>query len=97
MSTGPAHLQIDPELFREHFPRRQFRVAHHLAGHPLFTMDRLLRLGQTLPRHRVECYSGKAAVSQNPITTPVTGLSLEETIRNIHVGKSVSALFDGKM
>lgn len=92
MSADDAHLEIDGERFREHFPGRQFRIAHRLTNHPLFTMDRLLRLGQTLPRHLVESFSGKAAVSQNPKTAPVTGLSLEETIRNIHVAESWVAL-----
>ena len=92
MSAGHAYLQIDGELFRERFPGRQFRIAHQLTDHPLFTMKRLLRLAKSLPPHRVEYYSGKASVSQNPSTTPVTGLSLEETLRNIHMAESWVAL-----
>jgi ribosomal protein L16 Arg81 hydroxylase len=88
MSAEHAHLQIDGERFRQHFPGRQFRITHRLVDHPLFDMERLLRLALSLPRHVVEFYSGKAAVSQNPSTTPATGLSLEETIRKIHVANS---------
>ena len=80
---SPARLTIDDAAFREHFPYRHFRIAHQLAGHPLFTLDRLLELARTQPRGTVEYYSGAAAVSQDPSTTPVTGLSLEETVRTI--------------
>jgi cupin superfamily protein len=92
MNTRHAHLQIDGKLLRECFPNRHFRIAHRLTDHPLFTIERLLRLAKSLPPHFVEYYSGKAAVSQDPSTTPVTGLSLEETIRNIDVTDSWVAL-----
>ncbi|HKZ07424.1 MAG TPA: cupin domain-containing protein [Methylomirabilota bacterium] len=78
-----TRLTIDDGVFRAHFPYRHFRIAHHLADHPLFTLDRLLRLARTQPRGTVEYYSGAAAVSQDPGSTPVTGLSLEETVRTI--------------
>ena len=92
MSPGRALLRIDDALFRERFPLRHFRIAHTLADHPLFTLERLLRLAQALPERAVEYYSGAAAVSQDPSTTPVTGLSLEQTVRDIAVAGSWVAL-----
>ena len=83
-----SRLRIDDALFREHFPYRHFRIGHQLAGHRLFTLDRLLALARTQPPGTVEYYSGAAAVSQDPSTTPVTGRSLEETVRNIEVAGS---------
>ncbi len=85
-------LTIDEAVFREHFPLRHFRISHHLVDHPLFTLERLLRLARVLPSQSVEYFSGAAAVSQNPSTTPVNGLSLEETVRTIDVAGSWVAL-----
>ena len=38
LTMSPARLIIDDDEFRAHFPYRHFRVAHRLAGHPLFSL-----------------------------------------------------------
>jgi hypothetical protein len=87
-----GRLTLDERIFRERFPLRHFRISHGLAEHPLFALPRLLRLAQSLPPSAVEYYSGAATVSQDPGRTPVTGLSLEDTVRNIEVAGSWVAL-----
>ncbi len=90
MAVG--RLTIDERIFRERFPLRHFLISHGLAEHPLFALPRLLRLAKSLPPSALEYSSGAAAVSQDPSRTPVTGLSLENTLRNIEVAGSWVAL-----
>lgn len=42
-------LDGEASLFRENFNRASFQFAHHLAGHPLFELPRLLELSRGLP------------------------------------------------
>jgi len=51
-------LQVNAQLFRECFDRRPFLIGHHLVGHPLFELPRLIRLSQTLPEANVEYNAG---------------------------------------
>jgi CelD/BcsL family acetyltransferase involved in cellulose biosynthesis len=81
--TEAALLEIDPQAFRAGFDRTPFRIRHRLADHPLFTLPRLVELGQRLPEHSVEYNAGEVPVSLDPAKTPRTGLSVVETIRRI--------------
>ena len=45
-------LSIDPDLFAENFNRRNFQIQHHLAGHPLFQLPRLLELATEMAAKR---------------------------------------------
>jgi hypothetical protein len=47
--TG-ALLDLDEQLFRSHFDRRPFKIAHHLVGHPLLQVPRLIELARSLGR-----------------------------------------------
>jgi hypothetical protein len=76
-------LNIDEARFRENFNRQGFFIRHHLAGHPLFELPRLVELAQKLPAEFVEYNAGALPVNQNPTLTPKTGLSIEETLRRI--------------
>ncbi len=78
----PLRIQ-DASAFQELFNRRPFKIGHHLAGHPLFELPRLVELSQQLPESRVEYSSGKVAVGYGQNDAPQTGLSPEETIRQI--------------
>jgi ribosomal protein L16 Arg81 hydroxylase len=74
---------IDAELFRTHFNRRPFKIAHHLADHPLLSLERLVELAQNLPERDVEYNAGDVSVSQDPSRTPRNGLSVVETVERI--------------
>ena len=79
------------EVFRgsvtEAMPKESFRIAHRLAEHPLFQLDRLAQLAATLPADRVE-FNGPVAPNQDPDLTPSNGLTPEETVRRIEQAKS---------
>ena len=84
----PPLLEIDPDRFRENFDRHPFLIGHRLAGHPLFSLPRLVELARELPADCVEYNAGHVGVNQDPALTPKTGLSIEETIRRIEEGGS---------
>jgi len=81
--SPPELLKIDGETFRARFNRTPFHIQHQLANHPLFDLRRLVALSRRLPEESVK-YNGAGI----PISTPLydgprTGLSTEETIRQI--------------
>ncbi|MDX2464246.1 MAG: cupin domain-containing protein [Porticoccus sp.] len=88
MPTNQTLTIIDPSLSFDDFPEKHFQFKHNLSGHPLFTKDRLLQLAQKLQPVFIEYNSGGADISQDPMTTPYTGLSLEETLINIDACES---------
>ncbi len=76
-------LDIDETRFRENFNRQAFFIRHHLVGHPMFELARLIELAKKLPAEFVEYNAGALPVNQDPTLTPKNGLSIEETIRRI--------------
>ncbi len=79
---------LDQETFQRDFNVRPFMIGHHLAEHPLFALDELLELSQTLPEASVEYNAGTLPVNQDPTQTPRNGLSVAETIQRIAENKS---------
>jgi JmjC domain len=88
MSSNQTPTIIEPGLSFTDFPEKHFEFKHNLSDHPLFTKERLLQLAQNLPPAFIEYNSGGANISQDPMTTPYTGLSLEETLINIDTCES---------
>ena len=76
-------LEFDREIFRANFNRQPFMISHQLAGHPLFTLPRLVELSKRLPKDHVKYNAGNIPVTQELYTGPQTGLSVEETIHRI--------------
>jgi hypothetical protein len=76
-------ITADEAAFQSLFPLKPFRINHGLAGDPRLTLPAILELVKALPRDRIEYNSGKAAVSQDPTTTPLVDLSPEDVIRNV--------------
>jgi ribosomal protein L16 Arg81 hydroxylase len=74
---------VDPTAFKTQFPDRTFPIRHNLVGNPLFSLERLIQLLQTMPRDRIEFSSGKAAISQDPATTPTIDLTPAEIVTRI--------------
>jgi hypothetical protein len=81
-------LELDTPEFRAQFTRKPFLVRHHLAGHPLFSLEKLVELSRRLPASRVEYNAGDVPLTLDPANAPQTGLSAEETIRRISECKS---------
>ena len=80
-------IEVTRDSVTEPMPKVSFRVAHGLAGHPLFQLDRLARLAASLPADSVE-FNGPVAPNQDPTLTPSNGMSPEETVRRIEEAKS---------
>jgi hypothetical protein len=76
-------LEADQSAFQTLFPLQPFRIRHHLVGDPRLTLPAILDLVKALPRDRIEYNSGKAAVSQDPTTTPLVEHSPEEVVEKI--------------
>lgn len=83
VAAEPHLLHFEQDLFHRSFGCKPFRVRHHLSQHPLFAVERLLRLAQTLPEDRIEYNAGNLAIGTDPALTPRNGLSPDETIRRI--------------
>ncbi|MFL6278014.1 MAG: cupin-like domain-containing protein [Blastocatellia bacterium] len=81
--AATERLEIKADDFRAGFNRQPFLIGHHLAGHPLFELPRLLELACRLPEACVAYNAGSVAVAEGLYKGPRTGLSVEETIRRI--------------
>lgn len=79
----PDLLQLNPVDFESCFARKPFLITHQLCDHPLFQLQRILKLSQTLPASNIEYNAGQLPVSIDSKLTPQNGLSIEETIRRI--------------
>src|ERR1700732_214494 len=79
----PRVLEADQALFRQHFNRASFEFAHHLAGHPLFELPRLLELSKTLPDADVYYDAGNIRVGQRWDEVLRTELSVDQLIDRI--------------
>ena len=96
------------ETFSGAYPSRPVQVRHELAAHPLLEIDRLVQLGNSLPEGCLEYNLGDIEIDQSvPGATPVSGLSVEDTLkqiancgswlalRNIEHDPAYKALLDG--
>ncbi len=76
-------MALEAAIFKEKFNRKPFLVGHKLADHPLFSLSRLIELARQLPEEHVKYTSGDVSVAQGLYKGPRTGLSLEDTMRQI--------------
>ncbi|HKE58453.1 MAG TPA: hypothetical protein VKB46_17195 [Pyrinomonadaceae bacterium] len=86
--NGSSLLAIDQEIFRGGFNRHPFTIQHRLADHPLFTLEQLVGLAKRLPAQNVKYQAADLPVNHGLYDGPQTGLSTEETIRQIEECKS---------
>lgn len=77
-------FECDTIEFRELFDRRSFEFSHHLSGHPLFEIPRLIELSKRLSETDGVYYdAGDISVGQRWKDCPSGSLSVDETIRRI--------------
>jgi Cupin-like domain len=74
---------IDPQVARENFLQKPFRLKHTLADNPLFTLPRLIELAKSQPRDAIEYNSGKVAIGVKPEDVPKIDMSVVEVIKSI--------------
>jgi len=84
----PRLLDIDGETFRADFNRAPFLVRHHLAGHSLFSLQRLIELANRLPEEKIKYNGADISVATGLYEGPRTGLSVRETIQQIEECRS---------
>ena len=84
----PGLLDIDGETFRSSFNRAPFLIRHYLAGHPLFSLQRLIELASRLPEENVKYNEADIPVATGLYKGPRSGLSALETIRRIEECRS---------
>ena len=77
----PKVMDGDAQNFRENFNRASFEFAHHLAGHPLFELPRLLELAKGLPDADAYYDAGDIRVDQRWDQIPRTQLSVDQSAR----------------
>ncbi|HZP19642.1 MAG TPA: cupin-like domain-containing protein [Bauldia sp.] len=65
------------------FPAEPFRIRHHLADHPLLSLEALARLATRLDRDRLEYNSGRLQPNQKPDEVPGVDLAPADVIRQI--------------
>jgi hypothetical protein len=83
VAPPPKVIDCESSLFRENFNRASFQFAHHLAGHPLFELPRLLELSKTIPDYDVYYDAGDVRVDQRWDQVPRTQLSVAQLIERI--------------
>src|SRR5271170_5606990 len=77
-------LQCDSAQFREQFNQHSFEFAHHLSGHRLFEIPRLIELAKQLSSTGSVYYdAGEVRVGQRWDQSPPGTHSVDETIRRI--------------
>jgi hypothetical protein len=81
-------VTFDPAIAREKFLKAPFAIQHGLSDHPLFTLPRLVRLAQSLPRDRIEYNSGKVMPGQKPEDIPGIDMPPEDVIRRIETANA---------
>jgi len=82
--SAEGFIDCDQDELRERFNRSSFEFAHHLSGHPLFQIPRLIALAQYLdPRGSVYYDAGDIRVDQRWDHSPSGKWPVAETIRRI--------------
>ena len=86
-AKAAACFEQMPDSVRTDFGHRTVRLRHRLANHPLFDLEQLVALSQTLPPERIEFNAGNLPINQDPDSVPHTGLNVRDTIEQIaHCG-----------
>jgi len=70
------------------YPEAPGRIAHRLAGHPLFDLEALVRLAHRMRPHDVEQNLADLPIGVDPADLASNGLSIAETIRSIEANGS---------
>lgn len=77
---------LDPiEECRAALHKRAFRVAHHLAGHPLFAVDTLIGVAQEAAKRKRDLYldAGNVSITDKWGDIPVPDMPVSEVINRI--------------
>ena len=65
------------------YPAQPIKMKHNLLGHPLLTLDALVKLAEALPEHEIEHNPGRLPIGIDPADIPKSATSVTETIQTI--------------
>jgi hypothetical protein len=77
-----------PSALDRDFPLRPFAIRHRFAGHPLFTLPRIIELLRALPRDQIESNSGQVEIGQDPTKMPLLEMEPEEIVRRLQTANA---------
>jgi hypothetical protein len=86
LASNAPLFEADAEAFRQNFDRASFQFRHHLSGHPLFELPRLMELAKETARtHPDDLYydAGNIRVDQRWDETPRHSFSVVEAMERI--------------
>lgn len=84
--SGPHYIDAQVSEFQERFNRKSFEVAHRLADHPLFKLERLMQLTKLVRgTHPKDAYydAGDIGIGTRWEDAPKGMFSIEEAIERI--------------
>jgi Cupin-like domain len=81
-------ITLDPTIAKAKFLKQPFTLKHHLAGNPLFSLQRLVALAKAMPRDHIEYNSGKVAVGVKPEDVPKIEMTPEDVIKSIETANA---------
>jgi hypothetical protein len=81
-------ITLDEKTAKAKFLKDAFVLQHHLVGHPLFALPRLVALAKSMPRDRIEYNSGKVAVGVAPEDVPRIDMAPEDVIKSIETANA---------
>lgn len=83
------YFDFDVQELREKFDRYCFMFSHHLTGHPLFEISRLIELSRKLAEKKTLYYDdGDIGINQKWNEIPAPVIPVDESIRRIQEGKT---------
>jgi hypothetical protein len=83
IEASPHFIEGDEPTFRAQFNRTWFSFSHHLAGHPLFELPRLLQLTRSMDEEDMYFDAGDARIGQRWDEMPPCRMSIDEMIDRI--------------
>ena len=78
--------------FAAHYPESPHKLSHGLRDHALLTLESLAKLSERLPFASVEYNKGDLPTGVDPTSDIANGLSIGDTIRNVHTCRSWAVL-----
>ena len=85
-------VSVESKIAREKFLKAPFALKHGLSDNPLFSLERLVELAQSMPRDRIEYNSGKLMPGQNPGTIAGIDMPPADVIRRIEEANAWMAI-----
>ena len=81
------HIEVDPQVLDEGFAKHDFPLRHNLVSHPLFELDALAELADSMPEGQVEHNLGDLPEALTDDNRPQADLTPGEIARGIETNR----------